>query len=336
MKESLWPNLEKALNWIDIYGDTDKDGFVEYSKQSEDGLIQQGWKDSYDSVFKADGSVVQGSIALCEVQGYVYAAKMGLAKLALKLNKNDLASKLIDQANDLKERFEKAFWLEELGIYALALDKEHQPCKVRASNAGHVLFGGLATQEKAKQTAKTLLSEHFFSGWGIRTVSSLEAKYNPLSYHNGSVWPHDNALIAYGFAKYELKQEAALVLQGLFEASMYVESSRLPELFCGFAKVRGQAPTLYPVACSPQAWSTATVFLLLQACLGISFGQTREGVLQISFSRPFLPEFLPEIQIKNLKVGNALLDLLITRHSAEDVGINILRRSGEVEVLIIK
>ena len=330
--KTIWPNLQKALDWLESY----KNDFVHYSKQAADGLIQQGWKDSHDSIFKEDGITIKGSIALCEVQGYAYAAKKGMAKLALELGEENLAQNLNKSAEEFKVKFEKAFWLPDLNTYALALDENGEPCKIISSNAGHVLMAGLAEPERAIKLAETLFSQSSFSGWGIRTLASGQVKYNPMSYHNGSVWPHDNALIAYGLSKYNFKPQTALLLQGLFEASISMELHRLPELFCGFSKVSGQAPTLYPVACSPQAWATGAVFLLLQSCLGITFNCRQDKIPQIIFSRPLLPEFLPEVKITNLTIGTASLDLLLHRHSEQDVGINILKRIGEIEVIILK
>src|SRR5438552_4699241 len=219
--ESIWPNIERALEWIDRYGDSDGDGFVEYSRKSKHGLVHQGWKDSHDAIFHSDGTAAEGAIALCEVQGYVYAAKLAASELAKMLGDATCARELSKQAEALRRQFEKAFWCDDLSTYALALDGTKQPCKVRTSNAGHCLFAGVATQEHARRVATTLTDETSFSGWGIRTVASSEARYNPMSYHNGSVWPHDNALIAAGFARYGLKESAAMILAGLLDASLF-------------------------------------------------------------------------------------------------------------------
>ena len=247
------------------------------------GLLHQGWKDSDDAIFHADGSPAQGPIALCEVQGYVYAARKAGAVLAAVLGRVERAAELAQQAQELQERFEQAFWCEDLSSYALALDGEKRPCRVRASNAGHCLFTGIAGPERAERVAETLLGPDSFSGWGVRTVAASESRYNPMSYHTGSVWPHDNALIAHGLSRYGLTEKSLQIWNGLFAAGMYFELQRMPELFCGFSQDAGEGPVLYPVACAPQAWSAASVFLLLQACLGleISAPQTR-----ISFIRP--------------------------------------------------
>jgi glycogen debranching enzyme len=328
----IWPNIELALQWIDRAGDLDGDGFVEYSRRSKDGLIHQGWKDSQDAVFHADGSSAEGPIALCEVQGYVFAAKRRAARLALVLGHTKQARRLLKEADTLRTQFERSFWCHDLSSYALALDGFKQPCRVRASNAGHCLWTGIAEQKHGLRTAKTLVGEEFFSGWGVRTVAATEARFNPMAYHNGSVWPHDNALIAAGMASYGFKQGAVKILGGLFDASLFLELHRLPELWCGFPRRPGEGPTLYPVACSPQTWSSVALFLLLQSCLGLRIEAPRA---RLSFSQPVLPPFLEHIEIKNLRIGDAAVDLSLERH-AKDVGINILRREGRVEIVVTK
>lgn len=330
--ESIWPHLERAISWIDTYGDRDGDGFVEYARHSPQGLVQQGWKDSHDSISHADGTLAQGPIALCEVQGYVYAAKRAMADLAATLGQAEKAERLRGQAATLQSRFEEAFWCEDLSTYALALDGRKQPCRVRASNAGQCLFTGIASPDHARRVSRTLLSSASYSGWGIRTLAASEVRYNPMSYHNGSIWPHDNALIAWGLARYGLTEAVVRVLDGFFKAGQYLDLHRLPELFCGFEYRAGEGPTLYPVACAPQAWSAAAVFLMLQACLGLNVkGQEAE----IGFSYPLLPTFLRELQIRHLRVGEATVDLLLQRHG-DDVGINVLRREGHVTICTVK
>jgi glycogen debranching enzyme len=330
--ESIWPNVEAALVWVDTYGDADGDGFVEYQRHSSRGLVQQGWKDSHDAISHADGTLAEAPIALCEVQGYVYAARNAAAKLALALGREKRADALWSEARALKEHFERAFWCEDLGTYVLALDGAKKPCRVRSSNAGHCLYTSLASPDHARRTAQTLLTPDSFSGWGVRTLAAGEARYNPMSYHNGSVWPHDNALIADGFARYGLKKEVLQIVAGLFEASLFLDLHRLPELFCGFPRRPGEGPTLYPVACAPQAWSSAAVFLLLQACLGLHIDA---GTRRIDFTYPLLPPFLREVHLQNLQVGEATLDVTLLRHG-HDVGINIDRREGDVQVVMVK
>src|SRR5260370_8450546 len=274
----LWPAIEAALNWIDGPGDPDGDGFVEYQRASEQGLANQGWKDSFDAIFHADGRLAEGYIALAEVQGYVFAGKRLAARCAHRLGFADKAKKLRAEAQLLSERFEEAFWCEELGTYALALDGAKAPCRVHTSNAGQLLFTGIVREDRARRVAADLMSQKFFSGWGIPTVATGDARYNPLSYHDGSVWPHDNALIALGFARYGLKHSVAHLFKGLFDAASYMDLRRLPELFCGFQRERRRGPTLYPVACAPQAWASATPFTLLEAALGLGFDATPGGV----------------------------------------------------------
>lgn len=327
--EKIWPNLERALEWIDTFGDCDRDGFVEYSRQSEDGLVQQGWKDSNDSVFHADGTLAAGPIALCEVQGYVYAAKRGAAHLASLLGDQPRSATLEAQASALRSQFAGAFWCEEIATYAMALDGRKQPCAIRTSNPGHCLYTGIANSDHAYQVAHSLLSRDFFSGWGIRTVASGESRYNPLSYHNGSVWPHDNALIAAGLARYGFRNMAAEILSTLLAVSRYVDLYRLPELFCGIERRAREGPTLYPVACAPQAWAAGAVFLLLQSCLGLSLNPGRK---QIRLDGPYLPEAIPELWIRDLRVGDACVDLFLERR-ADLVRLQILDKRGEVEVI---
>jgi glycogen debranching enzyme len=324
----LWPNIEAALGWIDGSGDPDKDGFVEYHRADDQGLVNQGWKDSYDAVFHADGSIAVGPTALCEVQGYVYAAKRLAAGCARRLGKQALGEALDAQASKLAAQFEAAFWCEDIGTYALALDGEKRPCRVRTSNAGQVLFSGIATPERAELVTRNLMRPSFFSGWGIRTVAREERRYNPMSYHNGSVWPHDNALIAAGFARYGHKNAIDRVFKGLFDAATYMDLRRLPELYCGFQRGRQRGPTLYPVACSPQAWAAGTPLMLLQASLGLEFDQDRNEIL---LREPRLPVFLEEITVRNLRLGQSGVDLKLRRHG-NDVSIQVLRNEGQIRI----
>ncbi len=327
---ALWPHVEAALSWIDTYGDRDGDGFVEYFRATEAGLANQGWKDSYDAVFHADGRLAEGPIALCEVQGYVYAARRHAAEMARLLGHEDRAAALDAQAERLRVQFEAAFWCEEIGTYALALDGAKAPCCVRASNAGHLLFSGIASPERAARVADQLMGSAFFSGWGIRTVAATEARYNPMSYHNGSVWPHDNALIALGFARYGFKEHIKRLFTALFAAGAYMELRRLPELFCGFQRLSNRGPTLYPVACSPQAWASAVPFALLQACIGAEF---EHGSGNVRFSHPVLPEIVDQVSIRGLRVGSGHLGVLLRRFG-QHVSLNVIERSGAPGVSI--
>jgi glycogen debranching enzyme len=328
----LWPHLELALAWMEVYGDRDHDGFVEYFRRSPQGLVNQGWKDSGDSVFHADGSLARGPIALCEVQGYVYAARHEAAALASALGHGAVAERLRREAQILRERFEEAFWCEEIGCYALALDGEKRPCQVLASNAGHCLWTGIADPERAGRIATRFEREDMSSGWGIRTLGAGQSRYNPMSYHNGSVWPHDNAIVAAGLARYGFKEQAARILSGLFDASLFLDLSRLPELFCGFPRGAGAGPTPYPVACSPQSWASGAVFMLVQACLGMEVDGMRS---RVTFDYPALPPSLEEVTIRKLGVGRGSVDLIIRRYE-RDVGVDVLDRHGTVQVEVRK
>ena len=328
----IWPNLQKALEWIDAAGDADGDGFVEYSRQATTGLLQQGWKDSQDSVFHSDGSLAHGPIALCEVQSYVYAARMGVAAIAAALGHSSIAEAQRRKASQLRDRFDAAFWCDDLSTFAMALDGEKRPCRVRSSNAGHTLFTGLALPARRQFVVKDLLSPGLFSGWGVRTIAAEEKRYNPMSYHNGSVWPHDNSLIAYGALNSRHKELPLQILAALTDQSKSLELHRLPELICGFPRRPGKAPTLYPVACSPQAWAAGACFLVLQSCLGLSL---HAGESRIYLRHTALPESLSSVEIRNLRVGAASVDLAFERR-AHTVSIDILRRSGEVEIVALR
>jgi glycogen debranching enzyme len=329
--EGLWPAIEAALAWIAGPGDADGDGFIEYYRATEQGLANQGWKDSQDAIFHADGRLAQGPIALVEVQGYVYYAKLVAARCAQRLGRSDQARHLKAEAEQLAERFDAAFWCPELGTYALALDGDKKPCRVRSSNAGQILFTGIARPDRAIQVGLGLLRPQFFSGWGIRTIANTEARYNPMSYHNGSIWPHDNALIALGLARCGLNRSVERVFKGLFDAATYMEMRRLPELFCGFQRGRGRGPTHYPVACSPQAWASATPFTLIEASLGLQFDPAAN---EIRLRNPRLPSFLDEVVLRNLQLKQSSVDLKVRRH-ANDVSVEILERRGQVQVAIV-
>ncbi|MGH9632224.1 MAG: amylo-alpha-1,6-glucosidase, partial [Bryobacteraceae bacterium] len=329
---NIWPNIEAALEWIDRFGDIDGDGFIEYARRTESGLLQQGWKDSHDSVFHGEGRLAAGPVALCEVQAYVYAAKYYAADVANDLGFPEKSEKLRADAALLKNRFEQAFWCDEISMYALALDGEKRQCRVRNSNAGQCLFTGIASPAHARRTIESLLSSPLFSGWGVRTIASSERRYNPMSYHNGSVWPHDNALIASGASRYRDKQLALRILSALLDLSIFTELHRLPELICGFPRRPGKGPTLYPVACAPQAWAAGAVFLVLQSCLGLSI-RARESRIHLHYAA--LPESLRWVQIRNLKIGNSSLDLIFER-TAETVAVDIRRRTGDVEIVAVK
>lgn len=332
--KKIWPNIIRAIDWINNYGDIDDDGFVEYQHKAINGLTNQGWKDSHDSVFHANGLLADPPIALCEVQGYVYSAKIHGADLARVFGERDYSETWRKEAQELKEKFNDVFWDQDLKSYVLALDGNKQPCRVKSSNAGQVLYTGIADVEKAKIMADTLLKPDMFSGWGIRTISTQERRYNPMSYHNGSVWPHDVALIADGLARYGYQDKALALMTGLFDASLFIHLQRLPELFCGMEKRRGEGPTAYPVACSPQAWSVAAVFILLKAILQIDISPEKS---EISFNKPILPKYLEYINIKDLMIGEDLIDLEISRNGRRDmVGVNWNYANRGWELRIVK
>ena len=330
--KAIWPNVLAALDWIEHWGDRDGDGFVEYDRRRESGLRNQGWKDSDDAVFHADGRLASGAIALCEVQGYVYLAYRVAARLAADMDDVRLSAGLTLKAETLRRKFEDAYWDEEIGTYALALDGDKRPCAVRTSNAGQLLFTGICAPERAARVVEGLFGPDFFTGWGIRTVNRRERRYNPASYHNGSVWPHDNALIGLGLARYGHCSEALSLTSALFDAASHMHLRRLPELFCGFERKRGKAPTLYPVACAPQAWAAVAPYALLQACLGI---EVDCGRAKLKLRKPRLPHFIDWMTVKRLSVGGTKVDLLLRRHDSS-VAVNLLARNdaAEVEVML--
>jgi glycogen debranching enzyme len=329
----IWPNIVAALGWIERHGDIDGDLLLEYDRQSVNGLINQGWKDSWDSVFHSDGRLAEAPIALIEVQAYAEAAWRGAGRMARALGHEDEAAVWTDRADAIQARVEEAFWCEELSTYALALDGDKRPCKVRSSNAGHTLLTGLPSPDRARRIAQTLMAPESFCGWGIRTIAEGESRYNPMSYHNGSVWPHDNGLIALGMKRYGLNTQLERLLTGIYDAALAADMHRLPELFCGFPRRAGEGPTAYPVACLPQAWAAATAYAALGAMLGVSF---RPEDASIRFQRPFLPAWLEELRIENLRLGTASVDIRLRRHEADgSVSLNLLRRSGQVEVAVI-
>ena len=328
--QELWPAALAALDWIDH--SVDSRGYLTYERRTPRGLANQGWKDSHDSVSHADGRLADPPIALCEVQGYVYAARRGLAGLARRLGLSAEAERWEAQASALREAFARDFWLPAEDTYALALDGAGQPCEVVASNAGHCLFTGIAEAARASSVVTRLLRNDCFCGWGVRTLSAQARRYNPMSYHNGSVWPHDNAILAAGFSRYGFAPRAGEIMTALFDASLGMDARRLPELFCGFSRALRQQPVPYPVACSPQAWSAGSVFLLLQAALGLTIDAWRR---RVALSQASLPEWLDHIEIRGLRVCDARVDLRITRgrHSA---AVEVTDRQGAVDVVVRK
>jgi glycogen debranching enzyme len=306
--EGLWPALRAAVGWIETYGDSNQDGFIDYARGQQSGLSNQGWKDSEDSVFHADGAFPHGPVALVEVQGYAFAAFQAMATILERLGRPG-AEVWAEKAEAMRRQVEERFWMDEAGFYGVAIDGEGQLCRPRTSNAGHLLFVGLPDPARAASVTRGLLSAEFDSGWGVRTLPIGTARFNPMSYHNGSIWPHDTALCVAGMARYGERQGAAKLLGDLFEAATHFEM-RMPELFCGFAKDAGEPPIAYPVACMPQAWSAGSVFMMLQACLGLSIDAGRR---QVRLVRPTLPAGVERLTIEGIEVAGARVDLRFQR-----------------------
>jgi glycogen debranching enzyme len=328
----LLPNARRALEWIDRYGDLDGDGLVEYARTSDRGLVNQGWKDSGDGVPFPDGRLPTPPIALVEVQGYVYDAKVRAAALLGRLGEVDAAQRLVAEAERLRQRVFEAFWLEELGTFALALDGDKRPIPTVTSNAGHLLLSRLPDAARARRLATTLLAPDMFCGWGIRTLSSRHAVFNPMSYHDGSIWPHDNALIVMGFSHYGLGASALPVVAAVQDAAASASLNRLPELYCGMERDASPRPVQYPVSCSPQAWASGALFMMMQAMLGI-LPDAPGGALHIR--NPVLPAHLSDLTITNLRVGNSRVSLQFARHASRTL-VNVLAVESAVEPLRVQ
>jgi glycogen debranching enzyme len=320
----LLPHAERALAWIDRYGDMDGDGFVEYARTSDKGLVNQGWKDSGDGVPFPDGRLPEPPIALVEVQGYVYDAKVRMADLFARFGRGRRAEALAAEAEELRRAIQERFWMEEHGTFALALDGAKRQVATVTSNAGHLLWSRVPTAEQAASVGQVMLGPDLFSGWGIRTLSAAHRVFNPMSYHNGSVWPHDNAILVQGLAMYGRAREALQVVRGLHEAAISAEFQRLPELFCGMARQRGVRLVRYPVSCSPQAWASAAFFLILQATLGLR-PEAPSGILHVR--NPVLPDFLGELTISGMAVGDSRVALQFRRHGQRTLA-NLLSVEG--------
>ena len=328
--KELVPNIDAALRWIDEYGDLDGDGFVEYKTRSPRGLRNHGWKDSNDSVVHEDGTLGEGAIALAEVQAYVYMAKTRIADVFAALGDYERAVRLRDQATVLRRRFHEAFWMEDERFFAGALDGDKRQVRTIMSNPGHALYCGILDDASAAAVAHRLFDPDMFSGWGIRTMSKAAKAYNPMSYHNGSVWPHDNALIAAGLKRYGFMEETNRVASSLFEVAQFADYLRLPELFCGFTRRTPSPPVQYPVACSPQAWAAGAPFLLLQAMLGVS-AVAHENLLTVN--KPHLPPWLNQVELRNLRVGDSTLSVVF-RREGDTTGFSLLSREGDVRVIM--
>ena len=306
----MLPCAYRALDWIDHYGDLDGDGFVEYLRRSPKGLANQGWKDSWDAIMHRDGEVAKAPIALCEVQGYVYEAKYRMAQIMRSFGDNRTADRLKREAADMAKRFDKAYWMPKYGFYALALDRDKRQVQVVSSNPGHLLFTRMLTQERGRAVTQRLVCPDLFSGWGLRTMSQQERVFNPLSYHRGSVWPHDNSIVAHGMALYEFREPANQILTALFQAALNFRDYRLPELFCGIERRDYDEPVQYPVSCSPQAWASGAVFLMVMSVLGLRPSAPRK---ELNIVNPTLPTFLDSLSIRNMQVGGSRVGLDFTR-----------------------
>ena len=327
--EEIWPNLLAATEWVEGRLERSATGFLDYRRGEESGLANQAWKDSQDSIFHADGSFPEGPVAVVEVQGYAYAALTTMARLAGLREDRTRAEKWLVRAATLREAIERRFWIPSLNFYAIALDGAGEPCRVRASNAGHLLFCGVPTSQHADAVCSGLLSAPFASGWGIRTLPEGAPRYNPMSYHNGSIWPHDTAICAAGIAKYGGRRHLLKIVTDLFEAASQF-SLRLPELYCGFARDATQGPVPYPVACMPQAWASGSIFMLLQSSLGIRIdGNARE----VHIERPVLPEGIESLRLRELPVGDAQIDIEFHRIGEEVGAVPSGHTEGGVNVL---
>lgn len=329
LNDGIWNNLLAATEWIERRLDHSSTGFLDYARGEQSGLVNQAWKDSRDSMFYADGSFPRGPLAVVEVQGYAYAAFEAMAELAAMRGDQRRSEAWRARAERLRVAIESQFWVPELNFYAIAIDRDGTPCSVHASNAGHLLYCGVPNDERAAIVAKELLSSRFSSGWGIRTLASGEVRYNPMSYHNGSIWPHDTSLCAAGISRYGGRAPVVQILSDIFEAANHF-AMRLPELYCGFPRITGQGPAPYPVACLPQAWSAGAVFMLLQSCLGVRIdGRCKE----VHIERPLLPSGTESLSIRDLPVGDACIDLEFHRIGAEVVAVPVKHVEGGVRVL---
>lgn len=325
----IWSSLEQAVRWIEEFGDADGDGLLDYARGADTGLANQGWKDSEDSVFHEDGRFPSGPIALVEVQGYRFAAYRAMERLAARRGDMEASERWRKKAEKVRLLVEARYWMEDKQFYGMAIDGEGQLCRVRGSNAGHLLYTGLADPERGRLVSQQLLSSKFDSGWGIRTLATDEKRYNPMSYHNGSVWPHDTAVCAAGLARYGDRRGAAHILSELFAASVHF-GMRLPELFCGFQRFPGNDPIAYPVACIPQAWSSGAVFMILQGCLGISIDGWNN---QVQIESPHLPAGVNQLRIRGLVVGNEQINITFQRIRERVVAFTEGQPQGNVQVV---
>ncbi|HEX6209584.1 MAG TPA: glycogen debranching N-terminal domain-containing protein [Methylomirabilota bacterium] len=329
LARELWPAAERVLGWMLTSADA-HGGYLTYVRRSPRGLVNQGWKDSHDAIMHASGHLAEPPIALAEVQGYQYAALLAAAEMADALRIPDRAAALRERARRLRDRFEADFWLPDEAYYALALDKAGQPCRVITSNAGHLLWTRLISESRAHIVARRLMADDMFTGWGVRTLASGERLYNPMSYHNGSVWPHDTAIAAVGMRRYGFAEPFITLSTGLFEAVLQFENMRMPELFCGFPRVDGYGPTQYPVACSPQAWAAGVVFMLIASMLGLT---PEAADNQLTLNRPRLPGWLAWIELRGLRLRSSRMTLRASQ-GQDGAAIEMLSRSGDAELVV--
>ncbi len=328
--DRLWPNAMAALEWIDRYGDRDGDGFVEYERRSDRGLLNQGWKDSSDAIRDRNGREAVPPIALAEVQGYVYDAKRRMSRLAAIRGDTDLAIRLDAEADQLATRFEQAFWMDDRRYYAMALDGDKRQADAIASNAGHCLWSGIVLPDRARDVVDQILRPSMFSGWGVRTFAADQPGYNPIGYHTGTVWPHDTSLIAAGFKRYGFDDASNRLVGQMMEAAQGFQDFRLPELFCGFDRTDAHTPVPYPVACSPQAWAAGSSFLFLETMLGLRAHANRQ---ELELLHPHLPDWLGKVTLTDLRIGDSSVDLLFHRWRGT-TSAEVLRKAGDVAVTI--
>jgi len=323
--EELLPSLRRALAWLDNYADPDRDGLIEYKRHTDRGLVNQGWKDSWDAIVHKDGRLAEAPIALVEVQGYVYDAKYRLSRLMRVFGDVATADRLKTEALDMIKRIDKRFWMSRYGYFAMALDKEKRQTEVITSNPGHLLFSRAVRMDRARAIVHRIMQQDMHSGWGWRTMSRDERVFNPLSYHRGSIWPHDNSLIAHGMSLYDFRGPALHTLTTLFQAAGNFRENRLPELFCGVQRRESDVPVQYPVSCSPQAWASGAFFLMLTSILGIRPNASKK---ELHVMNPVLPEWLDNFKVRNLRVGNSRVGLDFTR-SGERTYCNVVDVEGE-------
>jgi glycogen debranching enzyme len=322
-------HVDRALHWMDHGGAHPNGKYLSYASKSSKGLGNQGWKDSGDSVMNSDGSLATPPIALVEVQGYVYRAKRLIADLYGRAGENQIADRLRGQAAELKRAFNRDFWVESKNFYAIALQKDNRPAAVISSNPGQALWSGIIDDNKAEAVVDHLAAEDMFSGWGIRTLSHKERRYNPIGYHLGTVWPHDNSIIAAGLRRYGFNKQALQILESIVSAGQHFEHARLPEVFGGFSQRDFSIPVRYPVACHPQAWAAGSVPFMMSSLLGLSANAFNNHLRVV---RPVLPSFVNELDFRRIKIGDSTIDLHFERVRDAEVHVDVVNRNGSIQV----